>query len=658
MAETPSIPRTPSSPPVASNTPVITTGTSPAAVQAPGAAHLNLEELPVRQAPAALTTPPVPQVVEGKVIASNTQAQEMRIQTPLGEVEVRSATPLPVDTEVSVEIYTSRNQTTANIVVLKQALVQAQQLEQIIPPQTTQPTPPLQVGQSVTAILLPEHPAVKIEQPAKAGKKSLSTPEVPSSSGARPAAAPPSTPEQPETPENTGNEQKISSLPPAENAGEAISAIGQKQTPAMPAAIQKLVAAYLPQIFGRPAIPATPESNAPDTLDKNLVDILHAQLQGRTTAQAAKPSTPALQPAPSASGMLGALLSIAEKIKPQLGAPLQPAFQQATPPLPEMYQLKILKILPPGTPPEQIKAALQKMPQPGAQPATVESVTPGGFPILKTDDSHFVIKTPASIPVGSVAIFQATPLTPEQIIASLQPQTTTTARPGKDGIAPPFDPLLSPLWPALNEALQAIEQSNPAMAQAIRHSLPTPTQHLVPTALFFLAALRTGSVDNWLGGNTLKALQAAGKKELADRLGGDFGKISSQSREALADDWRSISIPLMHDDQISQMQLYIRRQHDQDSGGKDGDKKPATRFLLNLQLSRMGEMQLDGFVQKKHFDVILRSEDKLPFDMRQELMKRFALGLEQVNMQGGISFQTRRQSWVTVEIPRQGGVEA
>jgi hypothetical protein len=64
----------------------------------------------------------------------------------------------------------------------------------------------------------------------------------------------------------------------------------------------------------------------------------------------------------------------------------------------------------------------------------------------------------------------------------------------------------------------------------------------------------------------------------------------------------------------------------------------------------MGAMQLDGYIQKKKFDMILRTEDKLPFDMRQELMKRFAQGLSQVNMQGGISFQTRQQGWMAPEV--------
>jgi hypothetical protein len=331
---------------------------------------------------------------------------------------------------------------------------------------------------------------------------------------------------------------------------------------------------------------------------------------------------------------------------------------QAAAPLPKnMYQLTILKIFPPDTPPEKINTELQKFagfPRP-IQQAEVESLTESGFPILKTADSHFVLKAPASVPVGSVVLFEARPMTAEQIIAGVQQQETDNIPLAQNRPAPAFDPLLSTEWPAMQEALQTLQQIDPPVAQVLRHSLPTPTVNLPPAALFFLAALRSGVLDNWLGGNALQVLQTAGKKDLIARLGGDFDKISSQSRETLADGWRSISIPLLHDDQLSQMQFYVRHQQDQDHGGKDGEQKPATRFVLNLHLSRMGDMQLDGFIHKKNFDVILRTEENLPFSARQELMKSFTKGLEQVRMQGGISFQTRQQSWVTLELPQHAG---
>lgn len=615
----------------------------------------SLTDVPVRQAPEAITSPDARSApVDGKVIASNTQTQTIRIQTAAGQVEVQSKVPLPPDTPVTIQFYGSKHQMVANIVVMSQAAVAAKEMEKTLLP----PPPPLKEGQTVAALLLPEMPEAETAPPQArqshaSGNKAPFDPVSPRVAGATPLP-------QQEDPDMTVS-------PMQDRSGEPARA-------PEPSALRKLMDAYLPQVLGgRPHIPATAESSAPDTLDSNLMQITRAQMHAKTAQQtlhppaAIAPQTPAKVAPSPLQNVVNTLLSLAETAEPQPAALTATAFRQASAPLPQnMYQMTILKILPPQTPPEKVTAELQKaaaqMPKAAQeQPvqAKIEAITPGGFPILKTDDSHFVLRTPHEIPVGSTVIFKAIPMTPEQAMASLQAQENlgipATGLP--PGGLKGFDPATSTTWPALHEAVQLLQQANPAVAQAFTQALPTPTHTLAPAALFFMAALRLGVADNWVGGNVLKTLQAIGKKDIAEKLGSDFSKISRLSKEPLGDDWKAISMPLLHDDKISQLQFYVRQQPDQDDG-KDGSGKPATRFILNLHLSRMGEMQLDGFLQKKNFDIVLRSAEKLPFEMRQELMKRFAAGLEQVNMQGGISFQTRQQNWVTIGLPQQSGVLA
>ncbi|MBI3440951.1 MAG: hypothetical protein HY052_03980 [Proteobacteria bacterium] len=645
MAETPLItPASPSAP--TSNTPITPVSPSAAAPQT------TLTEVPVGQAPASLTQPTIPAApIDGRVISSNPQAQLIRIQTAAGEIDIQSSAQLPPDTPVSVQLYTERNQTLANIVVLSQAAIESRQVEKI-----AQPTPTLQEGQPVPAILLPEEPAPQIQarSPSLPQPMDTSTPRTVITSGSIPS-----------TPEPTEPLQR----PQQEDLSISTTTPLPQKDPLQSNSIQRVLSAYLPQILGgKPHVAATLESSVPDTLDNNLMQIARAQMYAKTAQQTMQSPPPrpdartATQPPSPVQNVLNTLLSAIENIKsPQTPFPAT-SFQQADLPLPKnMYQLTIIKIFPPDTPSQQIKTMLQKatMTTPQALEAKIETITPSGFPILKTAGGRFVIKTPVDISVGSTVIFAAVPMTPDQIIASSQPQAMNTPL-TQLGTAPAqgLDPLLSTTWPALHEALQVIQQSDPAAAQMLRHTLPTPTHNLAPTALLFLAALRQGTVENWLGSTILQALQAAGKQDLAARLDSDFGKISRQSKELLTDEWRAISIPLLHDEHISQMQFYVRRQYDQNNDSRDREKKPATRFILNMQLSRMGPLQLDGFIQKKSFDIVLRSEEKLPFEMRQELMKRFARGLDQVHMQGGISFQGKQQGWVNINLPQQSGMMA
>lgn len=604
MAEIPSIPSVVSV--ISSSATVVSGSNAPVTPVAPVAdvppPPLILAEALVRQAPPTLTLPVVPVLVAGRVISSTPSTQEIRIRTAAGEVVVQSSAPLPPGVDVSVEVYTDKNKTLTNIAV-EQKITKP-------PLPSAALSPLLREGARVTAMLLPAEPPVMsveklagaIELLKKAGLEKVQLP-LPADMTRKLLSAP-------------DIRKFLEDLPPRQfrQVSGLISLHEASQN--------------------RDVLPDMPDMRGPQAV----------QMPARTPVTRQE----TLFSAEPAAGAFHTLLSLVENIK------LRPALSFASPMpretiMPQnMYQMHILKILPPNAPPEQIKIILQKSPLPHSpQKAEVESVTSGGFPILKTEGGHFVVKTPVSVPVGSVILFDAAPMTPEQILAGLRADKTAPAA------GQPFDPGASATWPALEEALKVVQQANPAAAEAFRNAIPAATPQLVPTALFFLAALRLGSVDSWLGDNTLRALREAGKKDLAETLGSDFTKIFRQSKEVLADEWRSISIPLLHDDQVSQMQFYVRQQNDGKNGGDEGDKKTVTRFLLNLHLSRMGEMQLDGFIQKKRFDIVLRTAERLPFDMRQALMQRFASGLEQVQMQGAISFQASRQGWVTVESPHQ-----
>src|SRR5262249_22830409 len=152
--------------------------------------------------------------------------------------------------------------------------------------------------------------------------------------------------------------------------------------------------------------------------------------------------------------------------------------------------------------------------------------------------------------------------------------------------APHIDALTARTWPALEESLKAVGQTAPALAATVKEAVPalpsvplaSPSMpldtgaaaRLAPPALLFLAALRLGEVENWLGGKTLQTLRDMGRADLADRLAGDFGKISEQSQAQLPGGWKMISMPLMHDENMSQLQFFVRQQEEHEGKGQQG----------------------------------------------------------------------------------------
>jgi hypothetical protein len=51
--------------------------------------------------------------------------------------------------------------------------------------------------------------------------------------------------------------------------------------------------------------------------------------------------------------------------------------------------------------------------------------------------------------------------------------------------------------------------------------------------------------------------------------------------------WRAFFFPMINDEQLNQIQLFINQ--DKNSSGKDQNKKNKTRFILNLKLDELGE---------------------------------------------------------------------
>ena len=89
-----------------------------------------------------------------------------------------------------------------------------------------------------------------------------------------------------------------------------------------------------------------------------------------------------------------------------------------------------------------------------------------------------------------------------------------------------------------------------------------------------------------------------------------------------------------------------------DGGGE------TTRFLVNLNLSRLGDMQLDGLLRKlpgqmpgvleKRLDMVVRSAARLSPGLMRELQEGYARGLREAQLTGSLEFQARKEGWVTV----------
>lgn len=284
-----------------------------------------------------------------------------------------------------------------------------------------------------------------------------------------------------------------------------------------------------------------------------------------------------------------------------------------------------------------------------------------GQTVIKTDgpEQSFTIQTPTYAPIGSQLVIQTADIDIQTLQSSpdLVAKLPTTVAERvlsfsiSDGLPPPINLgfQFSQTWPALQESITTLLRTAPQVAQAVQNSVPTASPRLVATAMFFMSALKLGGIDNWLGDKGLGALEKAGKSGLSERLGGDFSRMTSASVDSNGGQWKGVTLPLLYEGQISNIQLFIRGNDAEGDQDLTEDKDDKTRFILDLDLSKIGPMQLDGYLTPKSLDIILRTDHKLDGRIRQDLMQIFHNAKEMLDLNGGLSFQGRAGDFIKIQ---------
>lgn len=190
------------------------------------------------------------------------------------------------------------------------------------------------------------------------------------------------------------------------------------------------------------------------------------------------------------------------------------------------------------------------------------------------------------------------------------------------------------LTAALNQlAVHDLNQANTLLT----NRLPSAGSTLGSALLFFVSALNGGSIDRWLGQDFRRSLEASGSRDLMRALDDDFSTFSRINSETGGQDWKLLPFPFQSDGHLKQLLLFYR-QH----GGLDHpDEEESTRFVIELDLSKTGYVQLDGLFKPQHFDLIFRSKTSLPEDLRAKVTEIFTTNLEITGIEGSLQFQQR-----------------
>lgn len=411
--------------------------------------------------------------------------------------------------------------------------------------------------------------------------------------------------------------------------------------------------------------------SAPDNLITQLLNLVRAAPPNTAGA----PLTPTLTAPPPVAAAGSAALTLASQptalqpvlTPPALNTPAIPLpasvgghipFQPASafltpaittagspPMMPSMPMLDgtVIKITPP-----MVQGSPSVSPGPIAMPhatpqtltATVIGVMPQGQPLVGIPTAgggiqHAILQFPASnLPIG----------TQIQVLPNISTHPTPAPPPLTQSL-----PLLQGVrWPVLSETFQFLQTTEPALASAMAKALPSPAspRAMPAAALLFIAAAKAGDLTAWLGDKKIDVLQRLGGKSLLGRLSADGQQTARLAGESLpGTDWRAVPLPMFWQNEIEKITLYFKRDEESRQNQKDSGQ---TRFIFDLSLSRIGEMQIDGLMRGQRLDLIVRSQSPFSQGMQAHMKQLYHAAIEEVSLTGDLSFQGDPRAWVHV----------
>lgn len=233
-----------------------------------------------------------------------------------------------------------------------------------------------------------------------------------------------------------------------------------------------------------------------------------------------------------------------------------------------------------------------------------------GEVMIETGLGTLALPLPAtSIPAGSAVQLKiaavARPLAaPTAHITAAGPAT----EPGTASVAPP-PPLHQTM---LQEALAVLTTMQPALAEITQTLLILPPGDRLAALIFqFLAGSRTEISRRWTESPARAALDAIDRSDLRERLDSDAQVIGTQIPPSQHGDWTVTVLPYLGISSVRLARLYHRSA---DIGVEEDGSKSASagqRFVIELELQRLGQLQFDGFVRDRRFDLALRTGQPL-----------------------------------------------
>ena len=560
------------------------------------------------------------------------------LKTQNGTVALQSNVPLTYNSDVVLRLNTNAAQgTSARIVTVngeafsdfaQQAPAETDTISAFLN-QTQQTTANTATSDSPQQLNLDSIQAVVVSSPSDASADASPQPQ---SQGVN---APPALPSG----TNVVIQLPTEIAPPAQPAAQQGGATPQQPTPAVQQNTQQTAAQAVTSTADNTTEATSPQLPAQPVLNVNNP----AEFSAARTAQPA-------HAAPTAAQVQGAITEEA----------VEETEQTAPSPLYAAYSRQItLSDTPqqPATPPAAMPAAASAAPAtPTVVQGQVTSVAKDGTITVQTEAGTVTLKAD-SVPAAR--------LTPGTNITIEVLETATAASTAAQSVASAASaPTLSSIpaslaeiagaWESFTAIVSMLENTGNAATNqstntpSLPSGIPQLGSNFVSSSLSFLSSLASGNTAKALGNDTVDNLKAAGQTGLLQRFISEASMMFSATAaktEQPVPTWQATFLPFVYQGEAQQARIYVKRDGSQNK--KQGTGKVTaggTRFVVEVDLSEMGGVQMDGLIRKKQantvFDLMIRSNTEFTPQERNDITDIYNEAAQQTGFSGSIAFQT------------------
>lgn len=375
-----------------------------------------------------------------------------------------------------------------------------------------------------------------------------------------------------------------------------------------------------------PAEP-TPAAPLPRKAESEIVKIIELPREASAPSIPAEP--PALPRTVSSVPIEQSAVSEIPPPAPQTVAAYETA-EESVPVLPEK----------PVFPTEHKDVPVRSAP-PVFQPAATPTKTPATAKTVPAFEPQTVLKAVVVKPAPDakpVLLTESGVIVPTEIVAL--PPLTPVAVKITDVVLPPVEqPAEKTVWTVLSEAVETISKADAAAFENFKAVLPSISPKLPALMLSYVkAATKNVPLETWLGEQNVEALRKTeGGEVLLKRLEREFTPKKAADRQETP--WKSFDIPFLTGTAVEPVSLYLQRPpEDLDRRAAAQKSGGGVRFVVDLNLSRLGRIQLEGLAnrQNRTFSLVIRTQNVLPDGVEARIKSLFTQTLSALSYAGGV----------------------